>query len=120
MAEAGVDDRPAAMPACVQERPRDSIVAAHDDDRPVGDVERREVTGVGDVDRQRDHQRAAAKRGLDLTRETLGVAVLVSGDSEHRFRPVAALGGDVGEHPPAQVGQRHSSHGLLLWVCEEL
>ena len=113
--EAFVDDGPPTMPAGVEERAGDTVLAAHDDDRAVGDLHRREITGVRDVDRQRHHQRVAPEGGLDLALEALGIAVLLGRDRHHGLGPVATIGVDVGEHPPAQISQRHRSHSGLLY-----
>ena len=84
VAEAVVGDRPAAVPADIEEGAGNAVVAADHDDGPPGDLHRREVPGGRDVDRQGHHQRVAPEQGLDLALVPRRVAVLVGGDLHHR------------------------------------
>ena len=121
VAEAVLGDRPAAVPAGVEERAGNAVVAADHDDRPVGDLHRREVPGVRDVDRQGHHQRAAPEHGLDLALEprrdrgtrSAGIFIIDVGE-------IAAVGVDVGQQAPGQIGQRRRRHAAPLLAVSRL
>ena len=107
---AALGDLRAPVAADVEERADDAVVTAHDDDRPVGDLQAVVVARVAQVARQRDRERRAPEHLLHLGRPALRVAVRGDRDLHLALGLVAGPGVDVGQQPASHVGVRCRLH----------